>query len=634
MHASPKKTGFFGLLSPCLIRKLAARRYTAPGEVWKPLPGFEQQYELSNMGRIWNLTSGMFIKNQIDQYGKSRIIIKYGHPRKSVAIPVYKAVAIAFVPNPNGYSLIKHLDKCLFNNHHTNLAWVADEEGLIEIDKIHELYGPPSSVEPTAHKKAGAQSVLHRITKPIFVQFRLRHKQDHSRQTIHPIQFSIARANAQRVHNATPLLVRITIHGHIDGGFSVRMPDSLRGNFSQAALCLNNYGSVLTIDPTLWNARKGCLIGDSEEVTELNNALLGIKLKIQEIYRLQLERYVQQTGPVPTTETVKKEYLAGVIALNAKGRRARQQDSLVGTFDMYYQKLLTEQDTELALSESSLDVRRITRVHLVNFLAYEKTPYLEPNQVTKGWARRFYSWLTQHARPSSKSSRVYRMESATAQKYIGVIRMALGSLVEQDLLPANPLIGLQLPKSKKKPVIWLSPEQVEALWKMELTEPVGATAFWFKVIILTGLDYSDAVRYVQDRSTYERIGIGGRKIVINRGKNESECHIPFTDQLAELLEGSIPWAYGLESVNINLKKLAPLLGFSHPLTTKVGRKTAGAMWLLEGYSIHEISRFLGHSSIAMTESYYVKTSALTADRAMQRMKGNLEQPDTFLRAKS
>ena len=45
------------------------------------------------------------------------------------------------------------------------------------------------------------------------------------------------------------------------------------------------------------------------------------------------------------------------------------------------------------------------------------------------------------------------------------------------------------------------------------------------------------------------------------------------------------------------------------------------MWLLEGYSIQEISRFLGHSNIGMTEKCYVKTSAVTADRGMQRVRG-------------
>ena len=180
---------------------------------------------------------------------------------------------------------------------------------------------------------------------------------------------------------------------------------------------------------------------------------------------------------------------------------------------------------------------------------------------------------------------VRKLRPVSAYLDVATVRMVLAFLVEQDQLSANPLIGVKLPKGKKKTVVWLSPDQVGALWQIKPGELLGnkevstyrveAALFWYKVIILTGMDYVDAVSYVQDRAAYEGYSIGGRKIIMKRGKNESECHIPFPDKLEELLSGPIPGAHRIQSVNNGLAVIRELIGFEAPLITKIGRKTAG-----------------------------------------------------------
>lgn len=58
---------------------------------------------------------------------------------------VHRAVAEAFVENPNNYRFVRHIDGNLENNHADNLEWVA--EGGDE-----ELFAHPRYAGMTAHE--------------------------------------------------------------------------------------------------------------------------------------------------------------------------------------------------------------------------------------------------------------------------------------------------------------------------------------------------------------------------------------------------------------------------------------------------------------------------------------------------
>ena len=57
-----------------------------------------------------------------------------------------------------------------------------------------------------------------------------------------------------------------------------------------------------------------------------------------------------------------------------------------------------------------------------------------------------------------------------------------------------------------------------------------------------------------------------------------------------------------EFLNRSLKQVAYLVGLKQHITTHVGRKTAGMVLLQDGVSMTIVSRVLGHSSVAVTES--------------------------------
>lgn len=90
-------------------------------EVWKPIKGFEDKYEVSNFGRVRNKTTNHIYK-MTNQYGDYFSIILYDGVKKKTT-RVHRLVAEAFIPNPNNYSCVNHKDMNKQNNCVENLEW-------------------------------------------------------------------------------------------------------------------------------------------------------------------------------------------------------------------------------------------------------------------------------------------------------------------------------------------------------------------------------------------------------------------------------------------------------------------------------------------------------------------------------
>lgn len=100
-------------------------------EIWKDILGYEKSYQVSNFGRVKSLSfktknrfscfniNGKILKQQKTKFGYFRITI--GSKTKSFL--VHRLVAEAFIPNPENYPQVNHIDENKINNNLSNLEW-------------------------------------------------------------------------------------------------------------------------------------------------------------------------------------------------------------------------------------------------------------------------------------------------------------------------------------------------------------------------------------------------------------------------------------------------------------------------------------------------------------------------------
>jgi len=91
-------------------------------EVWKLVPGYDFVL-VSNKGRVAEIKKGNTIikKQQLTYNGYLIVKIKINDVNHSLR--VHRAVASAFIPNPNNYPQVNHLDENKMNNKLENLEW-------------------------------------------------------------------------------------------------------------------------------------------------------------------------------------------------------------------------------------------------------------------------------------------------------------------------------------------------------------------------------------------------------------------------------------------------------------------------------------------------------------------------------
>ena len=96
-------------------------------EIWKGFPGLESRYLVSNFGKIYSLRYKKLLSTYSqDGYDYVSFVVN----RKHTNISVHRAVALTFIPNPEGKEEVNHIDGNKKNNSTTNLEWVSRKENV------------------------------------------------------------------------------------------------------------------------------------------------------------------------------------------------------------------------------------------------------------------------------------------------------------------------------------------------------------------------------------------------------------------------------------------------------------------------------------------------------------------------
>ncbi len=384
----------------------------------------------------------------------------------------------------------------------------------------------------------------------------------------------------------------------------------------------HGYASGVYVRPDQWDSSIQMCKGRSREAAEINAELSKIELDHRDILIELKRRFARGEGPRPTATVVKAEYT----------QPGSSDPALLDFFPTYYAYVESLGGSEDAKAKKTMDRLRTGEKHLKAFVTYyiakhKITGRFTLRDVTTAMGKQFHAWL-QVVPVTGKR----KMSKDSANKYLAVFRDCLEYAIDSDLLSKNPLDKFRPKRGKPKEVYFLGEDHLQKLTEVTTDDPqLRHVLFWVQLMCFTGLDYSDAVPYARNREQYERQTPEGVVIHIKRSKEPRNwCEIPMLAQVEFLFmihpEG--PPDPVLADVNRHLKVVQSLIGFSgrdsegkpHRLTTKICRKTAGAVFVRKGYPFDIVTKILGHSDVRTTKQHYLSLGALSIEAEMRRVR--------------
>lgn len=365
-----------------------------------------------------------------------------------------------------------------------------------------------------------------------------------------------------------------------------------------------DYATGIQVAARHWNQVSQCVTGSSEESRLLNNQLQHVRNQHAALFESLL-----RAGKVPTARSIKDAWTMPVVPIPL----------LLQAATAYVSHLKGLRKTNEAIAPATL--RRIIGGfrYLKKFIHahHQKAKDVPLDVVTIRWAKEYNTYLCGQVRPNGKPVRAPN----SAIRYVMHLRPLFDYLIEQEQVTVNPLTTLRLKREPGKAVTFLEDIHLQRLADLPLLEPLALVRDVVMMLCYTGLDLKDLRRFLKHPDHYIATTMSGeKKIVIDRGKTASDCHIPILPGVLDVIKRNTGSRLPSEQhINRMLKVFQASIGFPHTLTAKICRKTAGTLFLNAGFSLEVVSKILGHNSTKTTERYYTRITSKRVDQEMVRV---------------
>ena len=333
--------------------------------------------------------------------------------------------------------------------------------------------------------------------------------------------------------------------------------------------------------PSQWSRDKESVVNSTDAV-QCNQMLLEMKKKAMKVIAGMVDE--------------------GTVDLCAIPELIRKPSSVGISFIRY----VRERSAKRNVSED-------TRKHYRSFLSILTNfgKIVSFSDISEKSIRDFDEWL--HSYTWKARDRYGRMtEHRYSQSTIGGIhkrmKIFIGDAVVDGLLKENPYQSrrIRIDRGETRIDRYLTTEEFERIKTAVM--PTGAVAEardMFVFQCLTGLSYSDLIGF-----DFSRMQLDGQYKVYSARRKKTGVEftfvlVPEAVAILERYDYKLP-TISNQKYNIKLKIVADAAGVEKELTSHVGRRTAGYIWLNGGIPIEVVAKCLGHTSVRTTEKAYAK----------------------------
>lgn len=236
---------------------------------------------------------------------------------------------------------------------------------------------------------------------------------------------------------------------------------------------------------------------------------------------------------------------------------------------------------------------RISR--LQHFLKFIGERDITVKDVNYRMLQHYHTWL---------KGRGYALN--TYNKQVKEVKAFLRWCIREEIDINHSALEYRLPPSRCAPIKYLRPDHLDKLFNLlPLLQPgLEKVARLFLLQCYTGLAYADTQTF---NSGQHIETIGGRMCIsIMRKKTGTISTVPILPKAYKLLEY---WEFEIPRIsnqvyNKQLAQLSIKAGLPLRVTSHIGRKTAGMLFINNGVSLEAVQHALGHSRLEITQRYY------------------------------
>lgn len=263
-------------------------------------------------------------------------------------------------------------------------------------------------------------------------------------------------------------------------------------------------------------------------------------------------------------------------------------------------------DKELQQSKGKIIMRSLEAYHRAGevftaFLASEQRTDIPIKEVDIAFARRFQAYL-----------KAQDYAPGYIQKFFVRLRQCLKLAIEKGMIEHSAVLQYKVHKPTPPPPLFLSFEELHRLETTDFSRHDLQLQKAADVLIFcchTGFSYKDAQTFSKSKHVSSLRGTPW--ISYPRGKTGTFQELELFPKAAAILDkygGNQLPRISNQKVNFYLKQIAEICKINKQLTSHIGRKTAGTLWLNSGLSYEVVAVMLGHSSPEITRRHYARVN--------------------------